>query len=526
MQEIIAQVLSHVRSTWRYRWFILLIACPVSVGGWIWVQTMPDKYESSARVYIDTNSVLLPLMAGLTVGSDISRQIDFMTKTLLSRPNLEKLARMTDLDLKAKTPDQMNNVVDDLARNISLREVSGVRDLYKISYEDRDPQLAKKVVQSLLTIFVESTLGSSRKDSDTAQRFLDQQIKDYEDRLAAAEDRLKQFKRKHMGLMPGQGGDYYQNLQSSIGDLEQAKLQLQEAENRRKELQRQLEDQDSEPPPSFSAATTGTSTTPELDSRINNLETRLDELRLKYTDQHPDVIAVRQTIAELERQKKEVLAAQAKGNQAKVDSQASNPYQAQLKLAISEAEANVAALKARVDARQQQVEKLKKLVNILPEVEEQLKQLNRDYNVTKSNYESLLQRREAANMSEQMDQNAETVKFRVVDPPFVPPVPSDPNRPLMSSEVLILAIAAGIAFAFLLAQLNPTFDTRRTLMEATNLPVLGGVSMIWTTAQLRKRRISLWGFSFTIVILLGLYSAVLSMQILRINPFAHVAGLL
>ena len=526
MQEIVSQLLAHVRSTWRYRWSILLVATPLCIAGWVWIQTLPDKFEASARVYIDTNSVLQPLMRGLTVGNDVSRQIDFMTKTLLSRPNLEKLARMTDLDLKAKTPDQMHNVLDGLASKVKVQEVRGVHDLYKISYEDRNPQLAKKVVQSLLTIFVESTLGSSRKDSDSAQRFLDKQIKDYEDRLAEEENSLKQFKRKNMGLMPGQGGDYYQNLQAAIGDLEQSKLQLQEAENRRKELKRQLEEADSQPAPSYTAAAPGTSLTPELDSRINNLQTRLDELLLKYTDQHPDVIEVKRTIADLEKQRKEVLAAQANSNQEQGNAQAANPYEAQLKLAVSEADANVAALSARVAARQQQVAHLKKMVNILPEVEEQLKQLNRDYNVTKQNYLTLLQRRESANMSEQMDQNADTVKFRVVDPPFVPPEPSDPNRPLLSSEALLGSIVAGIAFAFLLAQLNPTFDSRRALMEVTNLPVLGGVSMIWTGAQARKKRMHLWWFGFAIIILMGFYSAVMAMQILRINPIAHIVGLL
>ncbi|MEJ2553099.1 MAG: GNVR domain-containing protein, partial [Gammaproteobacteria bacterium] len=362
--------------------------------------------------------------------------------------------------------------------------------------------------------------------SDSAQRFLDKQIKDYEDRLAAEEDALKQFKRKNMGLMPGQGGDYYQNLQAAIGDLEQSRLQLQEAQNRRKELKRQLEEAASQPAPSYAATTPATSLTPELDARINNLETRLDELLLKYTDQHPDVIEVKRTIADLKKQRKEVLATQAKSNQGQGNSQADNPYEAQLKLAVSEADANVAALTARVAAGQRKVDHLKKMVNILPAVEEQLKQLNRDYNVTKSNYLSLLQKRESANMSEQMDQNADTVKFRVVDPPFVPPVPSDPNRPLLSSGVLLGSILAGIAFAFLLAQLNPTFDSRRILMEVTNLPVLGGVSMIWTNAQARKKRVHLWWFSFAIIILMGFYSAVMTMQILRINPVARIAGLL
>ena len=196
MQEIIVQLISHIRSTWRYRWYMVLVACPLCIGGWIIVQTLPDQYEASARVYLDTASLLRPLMRGLAVDTNVSSQVDIMTKTLLSRPNLEKVARMTDLDLKAKSPDQMNKVLDMLGDKIKLEEVPRARNFYKISYEDSNPQLAKKVVQSLLTIFVESTLGESRKDTDVAQSFLDKQLKEYEARLVESEDRLKDFKRR------------------------------------------------------------------------------------------------------------------------------------------------------------------------------------------------------------------------------------------------------------------------------------------------------------------------------------------
>jgi protein tyrosine kinase modulator len=525
MQEIIAQFVSYVRGTWRYRWFMVFLACPLCVAGWVYVQLMPDQFEASARVYLDTQSILRPLMKGLTVDTNVRSHIDIMTKTMLSRPNLEKVARMTDLDLKAKTPEQLNDLLDNLSDKINIEEVPKTRDLYTIKYNNADPQLAKTVVQSLLTIFVESTLGESRKDSDTATSFLDQQIKEYEARLVAAEDRLKDFKRNHIGSMPSEGADYFQNLQSAIGDKEQAALQLKEAQDRRQELARQLVDSDSMPAYVPAPASTS-SATPDLDNRINNLQSRLDELLLKYTNQHPDVVAVKHTIEALELQKKEVIAAQAKNAQSPDDAQASNPYQAQLKLALSEADANVAALKARVSAYDKKVEHLKKLVNILPEVEEQLKQLNRDYDVTKKNYETLLARRESASLSEQMNQSTDTVRFRVVDPPYVPPIPTGPNRPLLSSVALVFGIGAGIFFAFFLGQLNPTFDTRRALMEATNLPVLGGVSMIWTGAQLRRRHVEMWGFSFTIVILLGIYSAVIAMQVLNINPITHIKGLL
>ena len=146
--------------------------------------------------------------------------------------------------------------------------------------------------------------------------------------------------------------------------------------------------------------------------------------------------------------------------------------------------------------------------------------------MTKRNYELLLARRESAGLSEQMNQNTDTVKFRVVDPPFVPATPSGPDRPLLSSSALGGGLAAGLIFAIFLAQLNPTFESRRALMEATKLPVLGGVSMIWTEVQLRRRRIDAWSFSLVVVMLLGFYSAVIAIQIQGINPVTHLKGLL
>ena len=134
MQEIIVQLISHIRSTWRYRWYMVLVACPLCIGGWIIVQTLPDQYEASARVYLDTASLLRPLMRGLAVDTNVSSQVDIMTKTLLSRPNLEKVARMTDLDLKAKSPDQMNKVLDMLGDKIKLEEVPRARNFYKMPY--------------------------------------------------------------------------------------------------------------------------------------------------------------------------------------------------------------------------------------------------------------------------------------------------------------------------------------------------------------------------------------------------------
>ena len=221
MRELYQLFLSYRHCIWRYRWFMMLVIWLVCIVGWGVVYQLPDKYESSARVHVDTQSMLQPLLQGLTISTNSGQRVQLVTRTLLSRPNLEKLARMTDLDLVALTPGDWEQLLVDLSSDFGISSPRE-QDLYTIAYSNSDRELAKRVVQSLLTIFVESTLGESREETDSAQEFVGQQIKAYEAKLEAAELRLAEFKRKHIGMMPGSAQDYYGQLQSSKRDLQQA----------------------------------------------------------------------------------------------------------------------------------------------------------------------------------------------------------------------------------------------------------------------------------------------------------------
>jgi len=521
--EIIEQLRNLLRDLWRYRWRVLALAWALAVVGWAYVAAMPDQYQAKARVYVDTDSVLRPLLKGLAVQGNVRSEVQLMTRTLLSRPNLEKVARMTDLDLRARDEEEMDRLLDALASKVGIARERRTRGLFTLSYTDPDPEVAKRVVQALITVFTESALGETRRDASEAQRFLDEQIREYEARLVEAEQRLAEFKKKHVGMMPSEGRDYYESLQAALGELEQAKLQLREAERRRDEIQRQLEDAEAGeedellavPPPGVAG-----SPTPAIDARIQNLEARLDELLLRYTERHPDVVAIRRTIEDLKRQREEILAAQAESPAPALlgGAEAENPLVAQLRLALGEAEATVASLQARVEAFQAKAEKLRRMVDIIPEVEARLKQLNRDYGVIKARYEELLARREAARLAERADRSTSTVKFRVVDPPYVPPEPTGPDRPLLSSVAFGASLAAGLALAFLLAQLHPVYYSRRQLLEDTGLPVLGGVSMVWSGGALARRRLGLAGFLLAALALAAAYGAVMAWQLGMVPP--------
>lgn len=531
MHEIVRQLLSYLRGMWQYRWYGVAVSWLVCVVGWVVVVLLPNQYEANARVYVDTQSVLKPLLAGLAVQPNIDQQIAMMSRTLISRPNLERVIRMSDLDIKLKTNEERERLIDVLSKEIKLGG-TGRDNLYTITYSATKPEEAKRVVQSLLTIFVEGSLGDKRKDADSAKRFIDEQIKLYEQKLVAAENALKEFKRQNMGIMPSQGRDFVAKLQEAQARLTQARMELREAENSRDAFKKQIgavqegiqePDLLAEREGAVGAGTAAENfrASPELEKRIEGLKQKLDTLQLSFTDRHPDVIATKRVLEQLEAQKKEEIAKLKKELESKKASASSlssraarasgtNPVLQQLAVSLAESEAAVAALRSRVSEFEQQYNELKKGANAVPQVEADLVQLNRDYEVNKKNYETLLARRESAQLSGEMESNAGVMDFRIVDPPRVPPTPVAPKRPLLMWLVLAVGVGAGVALTFLMSQVRPVFNDRGTLQDFVNLPILGTVSMKWTERDVRRQRRGVAALAVSIGSLFGSFGVVMA----------------
>jgi protein tyrosine kinase modulator len=504
MDQLLQQILGYAKAAWHRRWWGVAVAWLVCVVGWTWVMMIPDRYQASARVYVDTQTLLKPLLSGLAAEPNVEQQIKLMTRQLVSRPTLEKVARMTDLDIKAKTAEQTERMLNDLAGKISIAD-AGRENLYTISYQDANGELAKKVVQSLLTIFVESSLGKTRQDISSSARFIEEQLQQYQQKLTDAENALKEFKQKHIGMMPGQGGDYYAKLADVSTQLRQAQLDQKEAINRRDQLKRQLTDEE----PELTAAAGATNS--EIDDRIQALQKQMDQMRLQYTDLHPDVQATKRLIEKLQAEKKADLA---KRKSDPAGSKIQNPVYQQLTLSIAEADANVSSLQARVAEYQRRYVELRNASNMIPQVEQEYTQLTRDYDVYRQNYDALLKRRESVTMSGEVESKTDTVDFRVIDPPFVPSQPAWPNRPLLLSLVTLGGLGAGIAVAFLLSQLRRTVTDRRVLRELTGLPLLGAVSRVETDETRRRKRKGLLTYLAALGSLIAAYGAVMVLQLL------------
>ncbi|GAB6054305.1 Wzz/FepE/Etk N-terminal domain-containing protein [Magnetospira thiophila] len=496
------QILSYIPAIWRRRWHVVWVAWLVCLIGWPIVAFIPDKYESKARIVVDTDSMLRPLLQGLTVETNNLQQIEIMHRTLLSRPNLEKVIRMTDLDIAAKNDTDTEELIQGLQEHVKV--TAQRTNLFLITYTDPIPEVAYKVVQALISIFVEGNLGNSRKELDSARQFIDEQVRIYEEQMTTAEQRLARFKQANIDLLPG-SSNYYDYLSSARDELTRLQAELADSETRVGEIKRQLagvpeyveydDNITGGGPPSGTAA------------RLLDMQHRLDDLLLKYTKNHPDVQAAQRLIDDLKKELEAERVAAATGGPGSGPAIARRPNEVfqSIKMQLVSAQTDVASLEAKVKRQKEKKTELEQKANMVPEVESELDRLTRDYELSRKNYEELLSRKEAAIMSESQETKAEKVQFRIVEPPTLPVIPTGLKRSLVLTVVLVVGFGAGLGLVGLFVSLQTTFPSTLRLAQVTGRPVLGMVSMSQPKGVKSHRNLHLIAFVSAIWLLGAIY---------------------
>ncbi len=528
--------LTYARSLWRRRWYGIAVAWLFCLAGWTFVTFLPDLYQAKARIYVDTDSMLRPLMRGIAVDTNILSQVDIMQRTLLSRPNLQKVSHMADLDLMAHTASEQEEVVSTIREHVSV-DAEGP-NLFSLSYTGPSRETATKVVQSLLTVFVESNLGNNRKDMLSARNFIDDQLRDYAQQLDEAEKRIAEFKVKNLGLLPGENS-FAAKLDAAKQGLDQTNAEIDENRQKRDELTRQLaivpkyiETVSTGPDQSFGAFGAGppvgggpdTSTgNTDADAHVAELEQALKAMLENYTDQYPDVIKIKKQLekakAEAEQAKEDAdkKAAEKPADTPAVDPRATtnrspNPVYEQLQLQLVALQTDIASLESRAKRQQADIKQWEGSAKNVPEVGAEMTKLTRDYEVIKRAYDELLSRRESAKIGSDLETQTQTVQFRIIDPPQAPPLPVAPKRGLLLSVVLLGGLGAGVAFAFLLSQIDNSITTLRELKEIVAVPVLGAISMVRRASDLRRRTFATAGFVGACLALLAAFAGVFTIE--------------
>jgi polysaccharide chain length determinant protein (PEP-CTERM system associated) len=517
MDSVRVLLSQYLRAAWRRRWMGVIVAWLVCGIGWVGVYMIPNQYESGARLFVDADAVLTPLLRGIAADSAPTTQLEILQRTLLSRPNLEKLISKTDLDLTLNSPSDRERLLSRLATEIKVTPQT--KNLFTIYYRDKSPKLAHDVVQTLLTIFVESATGGSRTDMENARRFLERQIQSYEQQLRGAEKRRADFRARYLEILPADNNPNVPALEGARSTAQQLDGKLQDALIARDALKQEVENT----PPmlvvesgSQNAATVNGQ---PVKTRVQEAEDQLRMLLLKDTNQHPDVIAQRKLIESLKTAPPDTPAPVAANAAAEHDAGASgikrsvpNQVYEQLKVKLIEADTGIITLQRQRDEAVRYRDRLEKIQREQPGLIAEYQNMDRDYTVLRRNYEELLGRLQSANIAEAADTQADKVKLQIIDPPEIPRLPVAPNRLLLVTGVLLGGLLTGAGLTVLFGQLDRSFSTVDELRNL-GLPVLGGISVLGLI-PLRQRLLTVVRFGAALAVLVCVYGGIM-VHILR-----------
>ena len=469
MHEIFDKIIEFYWGVWRYRWSALIAAWIIALLGWFMIAQIEARYPATARLFVDTNRILEPLLTGIAVQPNAKQRIAIMSKTVLNRTNLNMLIDKHKLD---QTPDGLMDrpsAIDELTEGIVITDVNNQKSIYALTYSHADPDVAIGVLESLIDVFISTSFDEERNDNKSAQLFLDKQIEDYALRLTAAEDRLSDFKRENAGSLPGEEGGYYKRRENLVAQQRVSQLELREAINQRDTLRRNLAQEERK-------ITSSARSESPYDARIAEVQAQLDDLLVRFTDRHPQVSILQQSLDDLRLKK---LTGSGGGASAKTSAalQGSIVYQ-KLSTLLAEAEGEVSKLSVRDASYQSRLDELAGTIDSIPEVEAKFTQLDRDYETVRAQHSTLLNKREAARITSNIDADTKDIVIRSLDSPFVPARPTDPDKLLLNVLTLLASITLGVLIAFILSILHPVFYNQRSLEHLMNIPVLGSVSLI------------------------------------------------
>ncbi|MGC8477581.1 MAG: XrtA system polysaccharide chain length determinant [Acetobacteraceae bacterium] len=481
MEFLRAFIQRHIKAAWRRRWLGVAAAWFICLAGWVLVALLPNQYQARAELYVDTNAILTPLLSGIAVNTSPAGQLDMLQRTLLSRPNIETLISKTEQDLYVTGPGARDQLIRRLQQRIMLGQQGA--DLFTIAYRNTDPKLAQRVVQTLLSIFIERATGTNHRQMENARRFLEHQLESYQQQLRAVQAREDAFRTRYMGMfVPGATGvnETLLKLHAEIATIQGAlQDRALEVEALKKELagtQRMLVSEDLLP---------GGGNGP-----IAQAEARLQMMKLQYTDDYPGVIALERQIAAMKADAARALAKPTAGKPPPGTRSVPNPVYDQLKVKIVLVEGQIKSLRQKLAMARRGILQLTHLQTQEPNLVTDYDTMNRNAAVLRKDYDELLDRLQSANIAEAADTQANKVQIQVIDPPVLPHLPVAPNRLLLVSGVLLAGLAAAVVVPLLLAQLDRSFFGVEDLRQL-GLPVLGGISMLGSRTIRQSLRIYL-----------------------------------
>jgi polysaccharide chain length determinant protein (PEP-CTERM system associated) len=476
----------------RRKW----LAIPVAVAAFTAVASivvfLPDVYRSTVTVLVESQQVPQDFVKSI-VTSVAERRVQTITQSILARERLDDLIKRFGLYESLQGTATHEEIIDRMRADISVDVKTEQRGselatfAFNISYTCDDPEKAATIANTLAAQFIAEDLRSRERQAGGTAEFLRGQLDEIKKKLDAQEIEVSQFKERHMGELPEQSDANLTTLERLNTELMLNSEKQIRVREQRAILNRQL---------GSMSSTSNTARPDAVAERIAKLSAELSDLRRRYSDKYPDVIALRQEIARLQGHMADPSSAPAE-----LDG-APDPYLLQLQQSIKSADSELRVLAAEEANVHKAISVYQQRVENAPRREQQFQELSRDYNTTQEVYASLLKRYEEAKIAESMENRQKGEQFRVLDEAIAVYEATAPRRGWLL--LLSLAMSFGVAAAtmFVAEKLDTSFHTLDDLRAFSRVPVLACIPEIVTDADTRaaRRRFSLVTMSMVVVL--------------------------
>ena len=471
--------------------FVLPLTAGVSV-----ITFLPNLYRSTATVLVDRQQIPETFVRS-TVTSALETRLHTISQEILSRSRLEELINRFGLYAKLRTRVPFEDVIARMRSDIKLDlksvDARGLREAtvaFTISYQGSHPGTVAAVTNTLASFYIEGNVKNRERQATNTAEFLKVQLAETKVRLDAQEQRVSEFKRRHLGELP-------QQLETNLGTLERLHAQLRlnadnqtRAAERRQSLSGQLAEAESllSMPLAPTAAAASAAETPE--ARLIRLKEELARLRSQFSEKYPDVVRTAAEVQVLERQ---VEAAKSQERRLEDKPPAASqtpltPYVLRLKEALGDVDADIKVYKGEEKRLREGIAAYQARVENVPRREQEFREVSRDYDSTRELYQTLLKRYEEAQLAENMEQGQKGEQFRVLDPAIADTVPAAPNRAKLLAVALIASLGVALAAVMGAEKVDTSFHAVDDLRAFSPVPVVVSIPLIVTHTALRRRR--------------------------------------
>ena len=485
----------------RRRWLLVLPLflawALITLAAWF----IPPKYRSETVIIVEQQRIPEQYVVP-NVAVDLQQRLQSMTQQILSRTRLLGIIDSFHLYKKDKKQTDPDPLVERMRKDITIDLVQTPGrpwelSAFKISYSAVNPELAQQVTRELSSLFIEENLRNRQQLSEDTTKFLENQLEEARKNLAAQEERLRDFKTTYLGELPEQLQTNIQilsglqsRLQAATDALDQAnqqKLYLESLLGQYKTLRSQL------------AVRKGDSAVNPLtiDEDLDRLRAELAEASSRDTQKHPDVVRLKKQIADAENLKRQVdseLESNKSGETTPTvgrpkslsDLQAISPM-LQIDGQIKSNQLEIANRKQEIRELEKQIEAYQARLNLTPVREQQLAGITRDHEQSRTNYESLLNKKMQSEMATNLEKRQEGEQFRIIDPPNFPQKPYSPNRFKFSLLGLIAGIILAVGLTAFIEMTDESVNSEDDLLGVTPVPVLVAIPLLESAAEQEKR---------------------------------------